>query len=213
MTAERIKNRGILFTYKEPGWDLHLYLIRGRKYNYLIDTGLGSLCIEPVKEYLKEKGNETIVINTHYHWDHVWGNGSFQNCTIIAHKLCRDMIQANWGEMLQRNGKYCMGEVQIKLPDLVFNNELYFTEDRIRLFYTPGHTVDSISILDEEEKVLFAGDNIGDSEEDLLPSLYCEKEIYADTLKKYKELEFDTCLSGHNVILNKDVLDKISGML
>lgn len=211
MKLERIKSRGILFTYNEPGWDLNLYLIQGRKYNYLIDTGLGSLCMEPVREYLKER--ETIVINTHYHWDHIWGNGSFKDSTIISHKLCKDMIKDKWEEMLQKNGSYRMGEVSKRLPNLVFDKELYFTEDRIRLFHTPGHTIDSISILDEEEGVLFAGDNIGDSGEDIVPSLYCGREIYKDTINNYKKLEFDTCLSGHNIILEKGVLDKILDLL
>ncbi|SHO53628.1 MBL fold metallo-hydrolase [Anaerocolumna xylanovorans] len=211
MRINRIKNRGILFTYDEPGWDLNLYLIRGRKYNYLIDTGLGSLCIEPMKEYLK--GKETIVINTHYHWDHIWGNGSFQEGIIVSHKLCKDMIQSKWDEMLQKNGNYRMGEILKGLPNLVFDKELIFTEDRIRLFHTPGHTIDSISVLDEEEKVLFAGDNVGDSEEDIVPSLYCDREVYEDTVNKYKELEFDICLSGHNTILKKEVWNNINESL
>lgn len=42
MKIEKVKNRGVIFTYrKSPGWDLNLYLIMGKKYNYLIDTGLG----------------------------------------------------------------------------------------------------------------------------------------------------------------------------
>lgn len=207
MNIRKIKSRGTLFTFDEPGWGLNIYLIQGKNYNYLIDTGLGSLCTDPIKEYLKEK--KTIVINTHYHWDHIWGNGAFQEETIIAHKLCYDMIQDNWDEMLCKKGNYQMGEVYKRLPDLLFDNELYFKEDHIRLFYTPGHTIDSISVLDEEDKVLLASDNIGDDEEDILPNIY-NKEIYLNTIQKYKGLDFDFCLSGHNTVLRKDVFDKIS---
>lgn len=87
------------------------------------------------------------------------------------------------------------------LPNLIFQKELYFAEDKIKLFHTPGHTLDSISVLDEEEDVLLVGDNVGDSMEDIIPSIYCEKDIYINTMKKYEEMDFDTCISGHNTIL------------
>lgn len=40
MKIRKIKNRGILFTHSNPEWDLNVYLISGRKFNYIIDTGL-----------------------------------------------------------------------------------------------------------------------------------------------------------------------------
>ena len=213
MQITKVKNRGVLFTQSNPGWDLNVYLIMGRKYNYIIDTGLGSLSIDPIKEYIKNNNKKTIVINTHYHWDHIWGNNSLRDCIIISHKLCREMIQSNWEEMLEKNKQYCHGEVEIYLPNLVFEKELYFPEDRIKLFHTPGHTLDSISILDEEENVLFVGDNVGDNMEDIIPSIYCEKDVYINTMKKYEEMDFDTCISGHNTILKKEVIGKILNMM
>lgn len=213
MQIRKIKNRGILFTHSNPEWDLNIYIIMGRQYNYIIDTGLGSLNIDPIKEYIKNNNKETIVINTHYHWDHVWGNGSLRDFKIISHKLCREMIQSKWEEMLENNKQYCYGEVEMYLPNLVFEDELYFPEDKIKLFYTPGHTLDSISVLDEEENVLLVGDNVGDSEEDIIPSIYCGKDVYIETMKKYEKLDFDTCISGHNTILKKEVIGKILSMM
>jgi glyoxylase-like metal-dependent hydrolase (beta-lactamase superfamily II) len=210
MKITKVKNRGILFTFDGYGWDLNLYLILGRKYNYIIDTGLGSDSVSPIKEYIKNDNKPIIVINTHYHWDHIWGNNEFKDRIIISHKLCRDLIEKNWEYMMERNEKYISGEVKICLPNLVFENELYFPEDKIRLIYTPGHTDDSISIIDEEEKVLNVADNIGDTVEEIIPSIFGNKEDYIQSLEKYKRLYFDTCVSGHNVILKKDVFDIIS---
>lgn len=214
MKIEKIKNRSILFTNSIPaGWDLNIHLIMGDKYNYIIDTGLGSSSIAPIREYLKHNIKPIIVINTHYHWDHIWGNSSLKNCIIISHKLCREMIEANWEEMIQRNKKYLNGEVEMYLPTLIFEKELYFPEDKIRIIYTPGHTIDSISVIDEVEKVLNTGDNIGDSIDEIVPSIYCEKDTYINTLLKYKDMNFDTCVSGHNIILERQVIDKILNML
>ena len=209
MQIKKIKNRGILFTHSNPGWDLNNYVIIGQKYNYIIDTGLGSLSVEPIREYLKKDNKQIIVINTHHHWDHVWGNSSLRDCIIISHKSCREMIESKWDEMINKYNQYCFGEVQMYLPNVVFQEELYFPEDKIKLFHTPGHTLDSISVLDEEEKILLMGDNIGDSIEEIVPNIYCEKEVYINTIKKYKKIDFDTCISGHNKVLGKDVIGKI----
>jgi len=209
MQITKVKNRGVLFTQSNPGWDLNVYLIMGRKYNYIIDTGLGSLSIDPIKEYIKNDNKKTIVINTHYHWDHIWGNNSLRNCIIISHKLCREMIKSTWEESLYKNKQYCCGEVKMYLPNLVFEKELYFPEDKIRIIYTPGHTIDSISVIDEEDKVINVGDNVGDTIDEIVPSIGCEKSLYIDTLLKYKELDFDTCISGHNIILGKEVIEEI----
>jgi hydroxyacylglutathione hydrolase len=210
MKIEKIKNRSILFTDTSPAeWDLNLHLIRGNQHNFIIDTGLGSLSMAPIKEYIQDDHKPIIVINTHYHWDHIWGNSSFKDCMIISHKLCRKMIEAKWDDMLDKNKAYCQGEIEKYLPNLVFEKELYFPEDKIRIIYTPGHTIDGISVIDEEEKVINVGDNIGDTVDAIVPELDCEKEVYIKTLLKYKEMDFNMVISGHNVVLGKDVIGKI----
>ncbi len=213
MQIQKIKNRGILYTHDDLDWDLNMYLIKGRKNNYVIDTGLGSLSADIIKENIKNDDKKTIVINTHYHWDHVWGNGSFKDCMIVSHKLCRDMILSYWENMMYKNSQYCLGRVEMCLPNLVFQNELYFTEDKIRIFHTPGHTLDSISILDEEDKVLVLADNIGDNMDEIVPSIYCEKEMYIRTMEKYENIDFDICISGHNKVLQKSIIREILDVL
>ena len=209
MKIEKIKNRHVLFKYPVTDWDLNIHLIMGDKYNYLIDTGLGSFSIAPIKEYLGSNPKPVIVINTHYHWDHVWGNHVFHEGTIISHTLCRKMIAEKWEGMLSKNRKYVFGEVELCLPNLVFDDALYFPDDRIRIFYTPGHTIDSISVLDEVDHVLDVGDNVGDTLDEIVPNVDTQKQVYIDTLLKYQAIDFDTCVSGHNVVLGKEIFDRI----
>ena len=73
--------------------------------------------------------------------------------------------------------------------------------------------MDFISIIDEEEKVINVGDNVGDTVDEIVPIIDCEKGLYIDTLLKYKEMDFDTCISGHNVVLGKDVIEEILNKL
>ena len=213
MKIEKVGKRSIVFKYNLPDWNLHLHLILGERYNYVIDTGLGSESIAPVKEYLKNNKKPVIVINTHYHWDHIWGNHCFKDDIIISHSLCREIVAKNWDEMLEKNESYIRGNVEMCLPNLVFEEDLYFPDDKIRIFYTPGHTIDCISVFDEYDKVLNAGDNIGDTMQEIVPSLKTEKAIYMKSINKYKELNIDACISGHNDVLGKDVFDKIESIL
>jgi glyoxylase-like metal-dependent hydrolase (beta-lactamase superfamily II) len=134
-------------------------------------------------------------------------------CTILSHTSCRDMIEIHWEEMMQKYGHFVDGEAEKLLPDLTFEQEIYFPDDQIRIMYTPGHTADSISIMDELEKVIHVGDNIGDSMEELVPSLYGEKDDYIKTLLKYKEMDMELCVSGHNSVTEKQVFDKILDLL
>jgi hydroxyacylglutathione hydrolase len=123
------------------------------------------------------------------------------------------MIKSTWEVSLNKNKQYCCGEVKMYLPNLVFEKELYFPEDKIRIIYTPGHTIDSISVIDEEDKVINVGDNVGDTIDEIVPSIGSEKSLYIDTLLKYKEMDFDTCISGHNIILGKEVIEEILSKL
>ncbi len=211
MKIQMIKNRSMLFTETvggPDGWALNIHLIRGSRYDYLIDTGLGARSVEPVMEYL-DVHKPLFIINTHHHWDHTWGNGALERAVIVAHAACPALMQEKWSGAVEKFGRFQSGEVSMRLPDLLFENTLAFPGDGIRLFHTPGHTEDSISILDEKDGVLNLADNIGDNMDELVPSLACDNEVYRTTLGLYQQLDFDTVLSGHNVVLGREVLDKI----
>lgn len=69
MKIDKIKNRHVIFKFNIADWDLNIHLIMGNKNNYIIDSGLGSLSIKPVIDYIREDIKPIILINTHYHWE------------------------------------------------------------------------------------------------------------------------------------------------
>jgi len=213
MKITELGTRNVVFTFELDEWDLNLHLIKGDVYNYIIDTGLGSNSIKPILEYIKGDDKPVVAINSHFHWDHVWGNHCFKDSIIISSKQCRDIIDKQWDEMMGRCNNYVDGEVKKKLPTLVFEDELYFPDDDILLFYTPGHTSDCISVYDGKDKVLNVGDNIGDTMEELIPTLEEPKTLFLHTLKKYQELDIISCVSGHNQIVDKNVFYEMEKLL
>lgn len=208
MRVQNIGKRSTVITYDLKDWNLNLHIIEGDRHDYIIDTGLGSASVLPILELLTGK-KPVVVINTHHHWDHVWGNWVFKDSLIISHRLCRQTIVQKWDDMAAKNGRYIDGEAKMLLPNVTIDGGICFEDDGISISYTPGHTEDSISVFDERDGVLNAGDNIGDTAEDIVPSLACPKEAYIKTLKLYHSMNFEHCVSGHNEIMGRDVIERI----
>ncbi|MFT8314834.1 MAG: MBL fold metallo-hydrolase [Clostridium sp.] len=210
MENEKISKNCNVFIYNElKDYTTNVFLIEKKSKIFLIDTFCGSNSMEPIKRMLKDKYNdkETIIVNTHFHWDHVWGNSSFKKNTIISHELCRDLLNKQWDEQLNKNKKYIFGNVEKLLPNLTFKESINFHKEGIEIFYSPGHTVDSISIFDHDEKILYVGDNLEK------PIIYVEhKDIdtYIQTLNTYLGYKFTKIMAGHTLNLTeKDIYETI----
>ena len=213
MQTERIGTRSVLLSHAGLEWGLNLHLIFAKEHNFLIDTGLGYGSIAPVKELLKDEKKPLVVVNTHHHWDHIWGNGFFEGSIPVAHELCHKMMSASMHADYEKYKHLALGEVKLALPALTFDSALFFPGDDIRIVYSPGHTEDCISVFDEFDGILNAGDNIGDTDEQLVPELDCDLEVYRDTLDAYRALAFKLCVSGHNRPKEFEVIRQIESII
>jgi glyoxylase-like metal-dependent hydrolase (beta-lactamase superfamily II) len=214
MKPIKVTDRNVMFT--EPmgeAYSLNTGLILGKQFNYIIDTGLGSGSVNPVLEYIGTDKKPIIVINTHCHWDHIWGNGMFQNNVIISHVKCRELINKYWDEALEEFGASKDGEVHKCLPNLVFDEKIIFPEDGIEVFFTPGHSEDCISIYDKTDKVLYAGDNIGDTDDIIVPYINTDLEVFRNTIKIYRNYDFEVCICGHNKPQGRNITELMDAAL
>ena len=118
-----------------------------------------------MREFIEHKLGIPIryVINTHYHADHCWGNCFFPGATIIAHELCRTLLIEHGIPALETAKKQNkdLQKVKIVLPQLTFSQgkmTIKIGKKHLTFMHTPGHSADGISVLVEEDRVLFAGD-------------------------------------------------------
>lgn len=44
-----------------------------------------------------------LVINTHHHWDHTFGNAAFKEAEIVGHRFCASDMQADYGDAKKRS--------------------------------------------------------------------------------------------------------------
>ena len=103
------------------------------------------------------------VINTHYHADHTWGNCFFPGATVIGHAKCRELLIEYGIPSLEsaRKQNPSLRQVKIVPPHLTFDSgELTMRVGKKNLVFSQsfGHSDDGISVLVEEDRVLFAGD-------------------------------------------------------
>lgn len=211
MRVEKITNRHILFTVAEnEEYDVSVGLILGSKYNFVVDTGMGESTAGAVLDYLACDEKQIVVINTHAHADHVMGNWLFKENLIIAHVLCRDIMDREWDGRIKKAAEGSPGYFDKTfykcLPNMVFENHLDFPEEGITLFHSPGHTADGISIYDSVDKVLYTGDNFG---------VFGDKvEIWTENhrslhklLDIYEEYDFEICIPSHSRPQTRAVLE------
>lgn len=155
------KSNIIFFERKFPS--ANIILIKDHL-QILIDTGFGSETKDTVK-LMKEAGVSPedlhLIVNTHYHSDHVGGNFHFQKIygvRIAAHKWEADLINACDPEACSAEWLDQPVEpyqVDIKLSD---NDEIHTGNSTLKVLHTPGHTLGHISLYEPEEEVLICGD-------------------------------------------------------
>lgn len=130
----------------------------------LIDTGFGSDVHDTV-QLIEEVGVSPkelhLVVNTHYHSDHVGGNFHLQKnygVTIAAHKWEAELINACDPEACSAEWLDQPVEpyrVDRKLSD---NEEIHTGSRTLQVLHTPGHTLGHISLYEPEEELLICGD-------------------------------------------------------
>lgn len=206
MELKKIGSRGELFTFFDLGIPTNVYVIHGKNQIYIIDTYLGPDIMLEIKGYLEENyGTKPfVVINSHSHWDHVWGNSLFSSFLIIGHKKCKEYMQLEGMMKIERFSEYRKGEIILTYPNLTFTDKIYFEEDEILIYHTPGHTEDAITVLDKRDKVLFAGDNL----ERPIPYLMSKDlEQYIHTLQGYLDTDASIIIGGHTDCEDKRIIE------
>ncbi|MBU3182062.1 MBL fold metallo-hydrolase [Clostridium psychrophilum] len=203
MNIQSISHDATVYIYDNiESYLTNVFFIEHESKIFIIDTFCGSESMEPILNRVNNNcGNKkVVVINTHFHWDHVWGNCSFREKNIISHEMCRDLLDELWEVQINKNKRYITGIAEKCLPNITFKEKIMFHNEGIELFHSPGHTADSISIFDHNEKILYVGDNLEK------PIIYVENadiSTYINTLRNYLNYNPQKIVAGHTLDLTK----------
>jgi glyoxylase-like metal-dependent hydrolase (beta-lactamase superfamily II) len=178
-----------------------------RRRAIVVDTLTGPDDMAEVRDFLATEAGDrpVVVVNTHHHWDHVFGNAAFPGIDIVAQRACPRLILA---ELQGGDESLRLPPPEgVPLPTITFGDRLtYHDEDEtVHLIHTPGHTEDSLVVFLAERRLLIGGDTV----EWPLPSL-CQRDgrdAWVRTLRQLKQLPVDRVVPAHGPAMDKHIID------
>jgi len=203
-----------VYAIYEPGQfeEVISFLIVGEERALLFDTGLGLAPIAPTISKLTDR--PISVLNSHNHYDHIGGNHEFEDIAGInvpyalarqagaSNDAVREFIAGDW--LPEPPPGFNADDYEIKPYEIDG-----FVRDGIAIdiggvtlevLHTPGHSPDSICLLDRANRRLYTGDTF------YLAPLYAHLEgsdfdQYAATANRLAALtpDVDHLMTSHNV--------------
>ncbi|MEI6289672.1 MAG: MBL fold metallo-hydrolase [Chloroflexota bacterium] len=185
-------------------------VIAGPQWAVLIDTLATPEETLIIREFIEHELSLQVryVINTHYHADHTWGNCFFPGATIVSHSLCRTLMHEKGVPSLEtaRKQNPALRQVKIVLPHLTFDDgelTLRVGKKNLILSQSLGHSKDSITVLVEEDRILFAGDAF-------MPLPYIvdgDIDEMITSIKKIGKMGLENIVQGHGDIVLRGEID------
>lgn len=210
-----------VFSIHEPGHQQGVisFLIAGSQKSILFDTGMGIRDISSIVDQLTDL--EVMVVNSHTHFDHIGDDHRFSNIFVYDHDIAIQRLTTGWSnEELQFDvsldafiagyperfdpQNYAIKPVGRDKITLLHENDVIDLGNRtLQVLHTPGHSPDSIMLLDRLNRCLFTGDTIYP---DWLFAFISEEwggsdpKVYAKTIRELTHLvpELDYLYGSHS---------------
>lgn len=146
-----------------------------------------------------------LVLNTHFHGDHTFGNMLFPTSVIMSHNGARRRLEEEGGKMIERSIRFRpeyeaeFRTVKIAVPSLCFSHglTLHLGRRRVEIFHPgPAHTDGDAAVYLPAERVLFAGDLLFSG---TFPAVLPESDTrgWIQVLSELEALPVDKVVPGH----------------
>lgn len=168
-----------------------------------------------LRDFIAQRGHSVrYVVNTHSHADHIYGTYLFPEAEVVAHYMCRRLMERHAEEALAAAKLQTpqLADVKIRYPQLLFNDSLTLRVGgrTIHLQHSPGHSRDVITAHIVEDRLMIASDTVmpvpyivGGDIDDLIGSL---------TALKKESLE--NLVQGHGeVLLRGEIEDTLNAQI
>ncbi|MGD9093465.1 MAG: MBL fold metallo-hydrolase [Anaerolineales bacterium] len=170
-----------------------------------------------IRDFIEQELNVPVryVINTHYHADHAWGNYFFPGAVVISHSLCRQLLRERGEPSLEeaRDQNIAFRNIKIVLPHMTIdegNISLRVGKKTLTMFSLPGHSMDNLAVLVEEDRVMYAGDTC-------MPIPYIvdgDIDVLTESLNRISNMTLENIVQGHgDIILRGEIINYVQNDL
>ncbi|HET9852706.1 MAG TPA: MBL fold metallo-hydrolase, partial [Candidatus Limnocylindrales bacterium] len=158
-----------VFTWRFEFFDQQIGVILGGQDVAVIDTRSTPVQAREISAAIRELTSDavSIVLNTHWHWDHTFGNSVFRPASIWGHARVPGRLLGDGPGVIERVAAEMpalsqdIRKVELDPPENVFDERatVEVGDREVRLSYLGrGHTDTDIAIEVPDANVLFAGD-------------------------------------------------------
>jgi hydroxyacylglutathione hydrolase len=202
-----VKKIGNIIMIQLSDVDSNIYLNK----DAVVDTGTGfnfTRLMDVLRVFKTDFESFNTIINTHYHFDHIGGNGFFSKAKIHIH--ADDATPLEKGDPEITVADFFGGNMRPMKIEKKFKegDKIKFGDLILDVIHTPGHTPGSVCLYEPKNKLLFTGDTIfanGFGRTDLPGGNTDQLKASVQKILKSK-LSVDRILPGHGPTIDKDPL-------
>ena len=198
-----------VFTWRFEFFDQQIGLILGGSDVVVVDTRSTPVQAAEIADAIRELTRDpvSIVLNTHWHWDHTFGNRTFRPASVWGHARVPGRLLGQGPRVIERVAAEMpaladdIQKVELDPPDRTFDDvaTVMAGNRELRLGYLGrAHTDTDIAIEVPDANVLFAGDLL---EEGATPSFGDSYPIeWPDTVARLLALATGAVVPGHGAV-------------
>ena len=189
-------------------YDSNIYLIKAEK-SIVIDTGTGThhdRVMKDLRNLINPSDVDTIVL-THRHFDHTGGAERLQSALdaeIVVHESAAEALRSG-DDITTAANAFGKNFPKLDVKALKEGDVLDLGDLKLEVLHTPGHSICSIALFDDNTKTLFPGDTVytdgGIGRWDLPTGNYDE---LVASIKRLDAMEVKNLYPGHGPFSKND---------
>ncbi|MER5704778.1 MBL fold metallo-hydrolase [Micromonospora sp. NPDC002296] len=202
-----------VFAYLQPdgGWCVsNAGLVVSDGVAALVDTAATEARTRLLREHVTADGRPApaVLVNTHSHGDHTFGNHLFPEATIFAHAHARNEMDRAGLHLTELWPGVVWGDVRVALPQVTYRDPVTVHVGGLAVELVPvgpAHTTNDTVVWVPERGVLFTGDIVMSG---VTP--FCPLGSIAGSLRAVDELRrfgATTLVTGHGPVGGPEILD------
>jgi cyclase len=208
--VEEVAERVFAYVQPDGGWCLNnAGIVRGSERALLVDTAATEHRARLLRAETERLGAAPdLVVNTHFHGDHTFGNCVFPTALHVGHELTRTLVEEAGLHLTKLWPQVDWGSLTPAPPKLTYRRAmtLHLGDIRAELMHLgPAHSPDDTVVWLPEQSVLFTGDLVLSRVTPFVVMGSLDGSLRA--IEALRDLGARTLVTGHGPVTGPDVLD------